>query len=128
VKLTNAIILPVVSFIITCAYAQDVHYDYARGTNFSVYKTYQWVEVPSAPTKIDPPKGLPDPPPGLPKIELPGGGSMGDSRGGMSDDQLIIQDIKRAVDEQLAQKGLTRVEKNGAFRLRTTLPSVKKGA
>jgi len=42
---------------------------------------------------------------------------MGDSRGGMSDDQLISQDIKRAVDEQLAQKGLTRVEKNGDLQI-----------
>ncbi len=116
-KLTNAIILPTFVFIITCAYGQDVHYDYARGTNFSAYRTYQWVDVPSAPTKIDPPKGLPDPPPGLPKIELPGGGSVGDSRDGISDDQLISQDIKRSVDEQLAQKGLTRVEKNGDLQI-----------
>ncbi len=28
-------------------------------------------------------------------------------------DQLIDQSIKRAVDEQLAQKGLTRVDKGG---------------
>ncbi len=116
-KLTNAIILPAFCFIITCAYGQDVHYDYARGTNFSAYRTYQWVDVPSAPTKIDLPKGLPDPPPGLLRIGLPSEGSMGDSRGGMSDDQLISQDIKRAADEQLAQKGLTRVEKNGNLQI-----------
>ena len=30
-----------------------------------------------------------------------------------SDDQLIRRDIERAVDEQLAQKGLNKVEKNG---------------
>lgn len=116
-KLTNAIILSALFFIMTCAYGQDVHYDYARGTDFSAYRTYQWVDVPCAPTKIDPPKGLPDPPPGLPKIELPGGGSMGDSQRGIPDDQLISQDIKRAVDEQLAQKGLTRVEKNGDLQI-----------
>ncbi len=34
-----------------------------------------------------------------------------DIRGGGVPDQLIDRDIKRAVDEQLAQKGLTRVEK-----------------
>ncbi len=35
----------------------------------------------------------------------------------MSDDQLISQDIKRAVDEQLAQKGLTKVEENGDLQI-----------
>jgi hypothetical protein len=35
-----------------------------------------------------------------------------DIPGGAVPDQLIDRDIKRAVDEQLAQKGLTRVEKN----------------
>jgi hypothetical protein len=35
-----------------------------------------------------------------------------DIPGGAVSDQLIDRDIKRAVDEQLAQKGLTRVEKN----------------
>jgi hypothetical protein len=33
-------------------------------------------------------------------------------RGGTADDQLIRQDIQRAIDEQLAQKGLTKVESN----------------
>ena len=33
--------------------------------------------------------------------------------GGKVPDQLIDQDIKRAVDEQLSQKGLTRVESGG---------------
>jgi uncharacterized protein DUF4136 len=37
-------------------------------------------------------------------VELPG-------PGGAVPDQLITQSIKRAVDEQLAQKGLTRVDK-----------------
>ncbi len=35
-----------------------------------------------------------------------------DIPGGAVSDQLIDQSIKRAIDEQLAQKGLTRVEKN----------------
>jgi Domain of unknown function (DUF4136) len=62
--------------LMTCAYAQDIHYNYDRDTNFSNFKTYQWVDLPD---------------------RVP--------------DQLIDRDIKRAVDEQLAQKGLTRVEK-----------------
>src|SRR5271166_2953759 len=117
VKLTNAIILPAVFFMITCAYGQDVNYDYARGTNFSAYKTYQWVDVPTATPKLGPPRGLPDPPPGLPKLDLLSGGAPSDTGSGMSDDQLISQDIKRAVDEQLAQKGLTRVERNGDLQI-----------
>jgi hypothetical protein len=35
-----------------------------------------------------------------------------DTRGNASEDQVINQEIKRAIDEQLAQKGLTKVEKN----------------
>ncbi len=57
-------------------YAQDVHYNYDRATNFAMYKSYQWVDI----------------------------------KGGVAD-QLIDQNIKKAVDEQLTQKGLTRVEK-----------------
>lgn len=64
-------------FAMVCAHGQDVHYNYDPGTNFSSYKTYQWVNLPD---------GAPD--------------------------QLIDQAIKRAVDSQLAQKGLTRVEKD----------------
>jgi hypothetical protein len=60
-----------------CAYAQDVHYNYAPGTNFAAYKTYQWVDIPN----------------------------------GSAPDQLIDQAIKRAIDEQLVEKGLTKVEK-----------------
>jgi hypothetical protein len=63
--------------MLACAHAQDVHYNYDRGANFSSYKTYQWVEPPGA---------VPD--------------------------QLIDRDIKRAIDEQLAQKGLTKVDKD----------------
>jgi len=67
-------------FVVASAYGQDVHYNYDRGTNFSSYKTYQWVDLPGP--------------------------------GGAVPDQLIDRDIKRAVDEQLTQKGLTRVEKD----------------
>ena len=93
------------SFMLVCAYGQDVHYNYDRGANFASYKTYQWVEVPSAAPKAD----LPRVPP---KFDA-GGGPFSDIRGQVSDDQLIRRDIERAVDEQLAQKGLTKVETNG---------------
>ena len=73
--------LPALFFMITCAYSQDIHYNYDRSANFAGYKTYQWVDLPGP--------------------------------GGAVPDQLIDQDIKRAVDEQLAQKGLTRVEPGG---------------
>jgi hypothetical protein len=66
------------SLMVIGAYAQDVHYNYDRATNFAAYKTYQWVNI----------------------------------QGGAVADQLIDQNIKRAVDEQLAQKGLTSVEKD----------------
>ncbi|HVO59968.1 MAG TPA: DUF4136 domain-containing protein [Terriglobales bacterium] len=97
-------LIPVILFIFVCAYAQDVHYNYDRGANFAVYKTYQWVDEPPAEAKVAPPSGLP-------RIGLPGGGPLPVSVG-TSDDQLIRQDIQRVVDEQLEQKGLTRVESN----------------
>jgi hypothetical protein len=58
-----------------------------------------------------PPGGLPDLPVGAP----PGSGSSVSpgSASSVSDDQLLDQDIKRAADEQLAQKGLSKVEKGG---------------
>lgn len=62
----------------TCAYGQEVHYNYDRSANFAAYKTYQWVDIP----------------------------------GGAVPDQLIDQAIKRAAEEQLAQKGLTKVDEN----------------
>jgi hypothetical protein len=106
--------LPSLLFVIAGAFGQDVHYNYARGTNFSAYKTYQWVDTPGdAPNQ---PSGLPNPPSGLPSLPIGpppnilGGGSG--AQGNVSDDQLLKEDIKRAVDEQLAQKGLTKVEKN----------------
>jgi len=70
--------LPAFLLMAACAYGQDVHYNYAPGTNFAAYKTYQWVDIP----------------------------------GGAAPDQLINQAIKRAIDEQFAQKGLTKVEKD----------------
>lgn len=112
-KLAKTIIFPAFLFLVTCAYGQDIHYDYDRGTNFSAYRTYQWVDASGGASKADPSNGLPNLPSGPPPIDLPRGGPMGAIPGGASDEQLIGQDIERAVDEQLAQKGLTKVEKNG---------------
>jgi len=70
--------LPTLLFMIACAYGQNIHYNYDRGTNFAEYKTYQWVDIP----------------------------------GGRAPDQLVDQAIKRAIDEQLMKKGLTKVEQD----------------
>lgn len=66
-------------FLSTAAFAQKVHYNYDFDTDFSKYRTYQWVE---------------------PKQ------SQGVS-------QLAGQQIMRAVDAELAQKGLQKVESGG---------------
>ncbi len=111
-------------FMITCAYGQEIHYNYERGANFAKYRTYQWIEIPNEAPKVDSPAAaskldLPGPPPNLPAPppDIPGGapnfpGTASDVRSTGSEDPLIDQDIRRAVDEQLAQKGLTKVEKN----------------
>lgn len=107
------IALPAILLIVVCAKGQDVHYNYARGANFQSYKTYQWVGSQSDPhaggNQGNPPKPeLPSgPPAGLPVGPPPAGSSN------ITDDQLLDQDIRRAVDAQLAQKGLTRVDKGG---------------
>jgi hypothetical protein len=100
-----------VALLFTAAFAsgQDVHYNYDRAANFQSYRTYQWVDTQSAPPKLDVPAGLPTPPAGLPDLPV-GRPPVGNN---ISDDQLLDQDIKRAVDAQLAQKGLTKVEKGG---------------
>lgn len=46
----------------------------------------------------------------------------------VSDDQLLAQDIKWGVDAQLAQKGLTRVEKQETFWCAIRLRWTKKRA
>jgi len=82
-KLRNQLtFLLTIFFIVVCAYAQDVHYNYDRGANFAAYKTYQWVDLPGRVT-----------------------------------DQLIDQTIKRSIDEQLAQKGLTKVESDAVLQV-----------
>jgi hypothetical protein len=54
--------------------AQDVRYNFVPGTDFSKYKTYQWVRVPNQ--------------------KYPG--------------QIVDEQIKQAIDSQLALKGLTK--------------------
>ena len=120
----HLITLPALLFLISCAFGQEVHYNYDRGANFSAYRTYQWIEIPSGAPNVDRPSApprlnLPDPPPSLPAppASFSGGapnfrGATSDIRGSGSEDQLIDQEVMRAVDEQLAQKGLIKVEKN----------------
>jgi hypothetical protein len=110
--------LPLLSgflFVIAGAYGQEVHYNYDRGANFAAYKTYQWVDLPSIPTRGTLPSGPVSAGllPGGPPIEIRGSGALGDIPASGQDDQLIDQEIKRAIDEQLAQKGLTRVDAGG---------------
>jgi Domain of unknown function (DUF4136) len=106
-KITKRLILPLaLLFRLACARGQDTHYNYDRGANFQSYRTYQWVDLqsaPNGPSKADVPAGLPNLPVGPPLMA----GST------VSDDQLLDQDIKRAVDAQLAEKGLTKVDKGG---------------
>ena len=104
------IVLPALLFVIACAYGQDVHYNYDRGANFQSYRTYQWVDLQSGPPNTNAPAGLPNPPAGLPNLPI---GPPPLSGSTVSDDQLLDQDIKRAVDAQLAAKGLTKVDKGG---------------
>jgi hypothetical protein len=90
------------------AYArgQEVHYNYDRGANFQSYRTYQWVDAqrgPGGPSKADVPTGLSSLPIGPPPM----------SGSNIQDDQLLDQDIRRAVDAQLAEKGLAKVDKGG---------------
>ncbi len=125
----------VLRFPVTTAlvYSQEVHYNYERGANFSAYKTYQWIDDTVDPITFNPastPKveaGALSNVPGLPTLPAPPAISFGGARnypGGTSDvwdnrseDQLINQEIKRAVDEQLAQKGLTKVDKGADLRV-----------
>lgn len=74
----NAIVRLLVLLAMLCAgavtRAQDVQYHYDRDTDFTAYKTYQWVEH--------------------------------EARIG---DQLLDKDIRRAIDDQMSQKGLRKV-------------------
>jgi hypothetical protein len=106
-RITTRLTFPLALFFMAaCALGQDIHYDYDRGADFHSYRTYQWVDLqrgPGGPLKADVPAGLPS----LPIGRLPMSGSA------VPDDQLLDQDIKRAVDGQLAEKDLTKVDKGG---------------
>jgi hypothetical protein len=126
-------LLPFFLIFIPGVFAQDVHYNYDRGANFAGYRTYQWIELPGNGPRTDDagsprsrvelpllPTGLPAPPPSLPPPPsgVPASApyfldGASDIRANGSEDQLIDQEIKRAIDEQLAQKGLKKVEKDG---------------
>ena len=117
----------VLTFPVTTALVngQEVHYNYDRAANFSAYKTYQWVDTPRAlakpksdkPSKTDAPGTLPAPrnlpsPPTALLDALSNPPAVSEAPSDPSEDQLINKEIKRAIDEQLAQKGLIKVEKN----------------
>jgi hypothetical protein len=105
-KIAKQLILPLASlFMLSSARGQDIHYNYDRGANFQSYRTYQWVDLQrgqGAPSKADVPAGLPN---------LPGPPPMSGTN--VPDDPLLDQDIQRAVDAQLTEKGLTKVDKGG---------------
>jgi len=106
-RITKRPILPLaLLFVLTCAWGQDIHYNYDRDANFQSYRTYQWVDLQrlqGGPSKADVPAGLPN----LPVSPPPMSGSN------VPDDQLLDQDIQWAIDAQLAEKGLTKVDKGG---------------
>jgi hypothetical protein len=104
------ILFPALLFITSYACSQDVHYNYDRSANFALYKTYQWVDIPSGTPTLP---GAPPMPGGAPNF-LNGGT---DIRDGVSEDQLVDHEIKRAIDEQLALKGLTKVENNADLKV-----------
>jgi hypothetical protein len=120
----HLITLPGFLVLLSYAFGQEIHYNYDRRANFAAYKTYQWIEIsvgaPSVELPAAPPRlNLPDPPPGLPAAPASFGGgapifpgATSDIRSSGSEDQLIDQEVKRAVDEQLTQKGLIKVGKN----------------
>ena len=106
-KITKRLTLPLaLVFMLACAQGQEVHYNYDRGANFQSYRTYQWVDLRKGqgdPSNADVPAGSPSLSMGPPPM----------SGATVPDDQLLDQDIHRAVDAQLAEKGLTKVEKGG---------------
>src|SRR5215469_7194698 len=75
-------ILPILGILLAASsvFAQDVRYNFDKGTDFSRFKTYKWVNLKDAP-KVD---------------------------------NLLDKQIKQLVDEELASKGLQRVEDDSA--------------
>src|SRR5262249_4437367 len=58
------------------AAAQDVHYNFMPGTDFSKFHTYKWIDIP----------------------------------GNVHPNQIVNQEIRQAIDQQLATKGLVKTE------------------
>jgi hypothetical protein len=110
-KITKRLTLPLaLLFMVAYAHGQDVHYNYDRGANFQSYRTYQWIAPQNGPPKAGVRAGLPDLPDSLQNLPV-GPPPMNGSN--VVDDQLLDQDIRRAIDIQLAAKGLTKVDKDG---------------
>ena len=106
-SISQSVLTLVLKFPVTTAllYGQEVHCNYERGANFSSYKTYQWVDTPTAAPISNPvsaPKADTGGPPNLPALPnlptprpiplgglpcFPGGAS--DIRDNVSEDQLI---------------------------------------
>jgi hypothetical protein len=70
----------VLSLIAVCSMAQDVRYNFAAGQDFSLYRTYKWVQLTGAEKLND----------------------------------LAEQQLRAAVDAEMAKKGLTRSEADTA--------------
>ncbi len=66
--------------LLSCAAvsAQDIRFNYMRGTDFSKFKTYKWVQIPN--------------------VQYP--------------NSILDEQIKQAIDAQLALKGLSKTEAN----------------
>ena len=73
------IIVPL-SLVAISAFAQDVRYNFASGTDFSKFRTYKWVQIGGA-ERVN---------------------------------QLVEDQLKTAVDAELAKKGLQRTEADNA--------------
>lgn len=73
-------IVAAVAVLAVSGLAQDVRYNFDKGTNFSQFKTYRWIQIKDA-------------------------GPV---------DQLTDQQLKGAIDAELAKKGLTRTENEKA--------------
>jgi hypothetical protein len=75
-----ALVVGLILFACGSALAQDVHYNFMPGTDFSKYHTYKWIDIPE---NVHP-------------------------------NQIVSQEIRQAIDDQLAQKGLTKTDNDKA--------------
>lgn len=75
-----ALLVGLILFACGSTSAQDVHYNFMPGTDFSKYHTYKWIDIPA---NVHP-------------------------------NQIVNQEIRQAIDDQLAQKGLTKTDSDKA--------------